>query len=237
MNPEMHTPLSPELVLHRPGPHGLDLDADGNRGERQDLAAMAELNRHLDQQNQELKAALKRLTQLAYIDSLTGLANRRYFEFALNSEIRRAPRTGKPVTLALCDIDHFKRFNDTFGHQCGDKVLRAVGKLLLKHCRRGGDVAARYGGEEFALILPGLDSGAMMAIIVTLRQDVANLQLRGRKPQERMRVTISIGVTTFRPGAPCAPSELIKSADRGLYRAKEAGRNRTKYVALRSTSH
>jgi diguanylate cyclase len=133
----------------------------------------------------------------------------------------------------LCDVDHFKRYNDEFGHQCGDAVLRALGEMLSKYCRRAGDIAARYGGEEFALLLPGIDSAETIGIAERLRRSVAGISIRHPKLDEPEYITISIGVTTFRSPEPCTAADVIRAADLALYRAKDAGRNRTKYEATK----
>jgi diguanylate cyclase len=186
----------------------------------------------LERQNRELKLKVQWLSKLAYLDGLTGLANRRYLDNALDAELRRVSRTGAPITFMLCDIDHFKRINDDFGHQCGDAVLRKVGETICRHCRRAGDVAARYGGEEFALLLPSVDSAETIAIAERLRRSVAAISIRRRAGDAAERVTISIGVTTFRSTSPCEASVVIRAADTALHRAKQAGRNRTKYEAI-----
>lgn len=202
-----------------------------------DLAArrahdvLAEKNRLLELQNKELQHTVHRLRRLAYVDRLTGLANRHGFELMLHSEIRRASRAGAPLALLLCDVDHFKRLNDTFGHQTGDSVLGTLGGILSGYCRRAGDLGARYGGEEFALLLPGAAFQEAMGIAERLRRRVEGLSIQSA---ERVlgRITLSIGVTTFHSRTPCSPSELIRAADEALYRAKEAGRNRTRYQSI-----
>jgi two-component system, sensor histidine kinase LadS len=198
-----------------------------------DAGTIAATCRALAKQNVELKLTIRRLKRLAYVDALTGLGNRRYLEVALDCEIRRAARGTMPLTFMLCDVDHFKHYNDRFGHQCGDAVLRAVGETLCRYCRRAGDIAARYGGEEFALLLPGIDSAETIRIAERLRQSVAGLSIRHAKDEEPEHITISIGVTTFRSSEPCAASDVIRAADLALYRAKGAGRNRTKYQAAK----
>jgi diguanylate cyclase (GGDEF)-like protein len=192
-------------------------------------------NRVLEHQNRQLQLIVARLSHLAYLDGLTGLANRRYLDMTLDMELRRASRTGAPVTLAICDIDHFKRFNDKFGHQCGDAVLKSVAETICRQCRRAGDVAARYGGEEFALLLPGVASAETVVIAEMLRRGIARLSIR-RGSVELERVTISIGLTTYRSGEPCTPADVLRAADTALYRAKHAGRNRTKYEPIRARS-
>lgn len=193
---------------------------------------VAERCRVLEQQNRHLTLTILRLTRLAYVDGLTGLANRRCLEMALDNEIRRALRTATPLTFMLCDVDHFKVFNDRFGHQFGDVVLREVGEMLCRHCRRAGDIAARYGGEEFALLLPGTGSSETIGVAERLRRSVADLSFRPGGRGARERITISVGVTTFHPSAICDPMDIVYAADMALYRAKEAGRNRTKYQAI-----
>jgi diguanylate cyclase len=194
--------------------------------------AVAERNRRLERQNRELKLTVQRLSKLVYVDGLTGLANRRYLDSALEAELRRVSRTRTRVTLMFCDIDHFKRINDDFGHQCGDAVLRKVGETISRHCRRAGDVAARYGGDEFALLLPSVDSAETIAIAERLRRSVAAISIPRRAAYEGEHVTISIGVTTFRSTVLCPPSAVVRAADTALYRAKQAGRDRTKYQAI-----
>ena len=160
------------------------------------------------------------LSDLAFRDELTGLFNRRYFDQKLTEEIDRSSRYGRPVSLILGDIDKFKSYNDEFGHQKGDEVLRGVSDLLRGSCR-SSDTAARYGGEEMAVILPetGAEGAMRMAekarsIIAARAGDVA-----GRN------VTISMGVATFND-ANSGPAELVAAADRALYQAKDDGRNR-----------
>jgi diguanylate cyclase len=206
------------------------LSSDGLQ-ETVSVVHIVERNLFLERQNRELKLSVQRLRRAAFVDSLTGLANRRYFEMSLNSELRRAARAHKPLALAVCDIDHFKRFNDTFGHQCGDTVLRKVAAAFQPCCRRAGDVAARYGGEEFALLLPGLEAWRTLAIVERLRQRVAQLSLSKDDPAME-GITISIGITTFHDTVAPPPSTVMHAADMALYRAKESGRNRTKFQAI-----
>jgi diguanylate cyclase len=196
-------------------------------------SVVEERNRLLERQNRDLKLKVERLARLVYLDALTGLANRRYFDTALDAEIRRASRAGTWMALVLCDIDHFKRFNDAFGHQIGDAVLVRVGQMLWQYCRRAGDLAARYGGEEFALVLPGMDGSETIAVAERLRQGVAALSIGGLGSPDRERITISIGVTAFRGGLPCPAAGVLRAADMALYQAKRAGRNRTEYRAVK----
>ena len=160
----------------------------------------------------------------AATDGLTGLANRRTFDGTLQRELERAAREHGDATLVLMDIDHFKRLNDTYGHQTGDDVLRRVAASLAEGCRMY-DTAARYGGEEFALILPGTTSEDALAIANRLRETIAGDET---EPQ----VTMSAGVATF-PAHGTSPHALIEAADGALYRSKENGRNQVTAAASR----
>ena len=175
-----------------------------------------------------LRRELDQVREESLTDALTGISNRKAFDAALEKIFKE--RTGEEDTfgLLLADIDHFKRFNDTFGHLVGDKVLRFVG-ATLKSCVNGKDVAARYGGEEFAIILPHTDSVGSCALAEQIRQAISAGKLKNRESGESYgRLTISIGVSQFRPGEP--PAALILRADKALYRAKENGRNRVEQL-------
>jgi len=160
------------------------------------------------------------LSDLAFRDELTGLFNRRYFDLKLQEEIDRSARYGRSLSLVLADIDHFKSYNDEFGHQKGDEVLRSVSDLLRGTCR-SSDVAARYGGEELALILPETDVEGAFLVAEKARKLIEEraVDVAGR------RVTVSMGVAPFGPDCD-DPARLVAAADRALYRAKEDGRNR-----------
>jgi diguanylate cyclase (GGDEF)-like protein len=156
-------------------------------------------------------------------DPLTGLFNRCFMEESLERELRRAMRGKQQVALLMLDIDHFKRFNDTFGHQAGDALLRALGNLL-KESTRGQDVVCRYGGEEFAFVLAGASLDAARKRAELLREDIKQLNaLHGG--QLLGAVTLSIGIAVF-PDNGDSAEHLLKAADDALYRAKENGRDR-----------
>jgi diguanylate cyclase (GGDEF)-like protein len=163
-------------------------------------------------------------------DPLTGLFNRRFLEESLERECRRSIRANRPLSVMMLDIDHFKRFNDTFGHDAGDAVLREVG-AVLRSFFRGEDVACRYGGEEFALVLADTSADGALARASQLREQVHQLSLSFRR-QALGPVTISIGIATVPLHASTADA-LIRVADRALYRAKHEGRDR---VVLADTS-
>ena len=160
--------------------------------------------------------------KLATTDGLTGLVNRRSFNEQLEQRLREATRYDRPLSLLLLDIDHFKKVNDTHGHPAGDAVLRGVAKLAQK-AARDTDVAARYGGEELALILPETDARGAMVIAERLRKLVETTAHASELGP--LKVTVSIGVSTTGQRAK-APADLLEQADRALYRAKHAGRNR-----------
>lgn len=157
-------------------------------------------------------------------DSVTGLANRKSFDNMLREEATAHQESGAELCLLLADIDHFKAFNDTYGHRIGDEVLRVVGGAL-KSGLKGRDTAARYGGEEFAVILPATRLKDATTVAEQLRAALASRQLKNRKTgQTYGTVTISVGVAKYRDGEPLG--ELIQRADEALYRAKHEGRNR-----------
>ena len=156
-------------------------------------------------------------------DPLTGLFNRRYMEETLERELRRAERGKRPLCVAMLDIDHFKEFNDTFGHEAGDVLLSELGRLL-RATIRSGDVACRYGGEEFFLIMPELAVGDAERRLDEIRQAVKRLYITYRG-QSIPGVTVSAGIATF-PEHGNAGDELVRIADAALYRAKAAGRDR-----------
>ena len=160
--------------------------------------------------------------KLATTDGLTGLVNRRAFNELLEQRVKEAARYERPLSLLLLDIDHFKKVNDTHGHPAGDAVLKGVAKLAQK-AARDTDVAARYGGEELALILPETDARGALAIAERLRKLIENTAHTSE--QGALSVTVSIGVSTTGQRTK-APAELLEEADRALYRAKHAGRNR-----------
>jgi diguanylate cyclase (GGDEF)-like protein len=167
-----------------------------------------------------------RLEEMATTDALTGLKNRRKFDSMIDIEWRRAIRQKVPLALLMIDADHFKAYNDTFGHQAGDQVLVGVAICISDSVRRAGDCAARYGGEEFAVLLPGLSSTEALAVAETIRLKV------GLWSDEPQGTTVSIGVASLRPAAATDWSELLSAADKALYAAKAQGRNRSVVASI-----
>lgn len=174
---------------------------------------------------------VERVKQLAYLDGLTGIFNRRYFELRLAEEMERARRFSSSMTIVIIDIDHFKRLNDEFGHLLGDEVLRQVSSIFHQNVRKI-DVVCRYGGEEFAILLSQTDPNYAVEIAEKLRRTVEAWQFPG-VPRP---VTISAGVATF-PGHGSTRDEVVKAADAGLYAAKQAGRNRVVLTAEPQTKN
>ncbi|WP_245837886.1 diguanylate cyclase domain-containing protein [Niveispirillum lacus] len=172
-----------------------------------------------------LKQRTDALMRLATMDGLTGIANRRAFDGALAQETERLVQGGVgPLSLILADVDHFKRYNDFYGHQAGDDCLRAVAGALSGALRRPGEIAARFGGEEFAILLPGHDADAAIMAAERLRRAVAALCLAHVARPDGDLVTISAGAASLT--SPGDAASLVAAADQALYRAKASGRNR-----------
>jgi diguanylate cyclase (GGDEF)-like protein len=164
-----------------------------------------------------------KLEELATTDALTGLKNRRKFDAAIDAEWRRAMRQKTPVALLMIDADHFKAYNDTFGHQAGDQMLVGIAICITDSVRRVGDCAARYGGEEFAVLLPGLSAAEALRVAETIRLKVQ---------QWSDDTTVSIGIASVTPAPALEWSMLVKAADNALYAAKADGRNRSVLASM-----
>lgn len=193
---------------------------------RRRTRALEQRNEELSRLRLALETTNQRLKRLVAVDALTGIANRRHFDRALERELRRTRREQQPLSLIFLDLDEFKRFNDTYGHARGDDVLRSVARTLDETFRRGGDLVARYGGEEFAVVLPGLDGRRAALYAERLRRRIWRLSIPYGASQSADRVTISGGVATVSGSHLTSASELMLAADRALYRAKCLGKNR-----------
>ena len=172
-----------------------------------------------------LKQQGERLRQLSTTDGLTGVPNRRGFDIALEREWAHSGRSGDPLALIICDIDHFKGYNDALGHVAGDDCLRRVAQELVRHARRSQDLAARYGGEEFVLLLPGCAGTDALGIGEGVRRGVSALGIEHPASATAPHVTVSVGLAV-RSASHQSPQDLIRAADEAVYRAKRSGRNR-----------
>jgi diguanylate cyclase (GGDEF)-like protein/PAS domain S-box-containing protein len=184
------------------------------------------LNRQLQQQKQELETANQALQYLATYDSLTEVKNRRCFNEYLDTEWRRLAREEATLSLIMCDIDYFKFYNDTYGHQAGDECLRKVAGVLRNAVKRPADLVARYGGEEFVVVLPNTDIQGAAVVAEFIRAEVRGLQIVHAKSAVCEYVTLSVGVACCIPAPMLQPGTLIAIADEELYRAKKTGRDR-----------
>jgi diguanylate cyclase (GGDEF)-like protein len=165
-------------------------------------------------------------------DALTGVASRRRFEEALEEEWRRALRLRLPLGLVLVDVDAFQAFNERLGHPAGDACLKSVAGAVAGVSQRAGDLIARYGGEEFALLLPGVGLEGASAVAESVRQRVEDLAIPHPESSASKVVTVSVGVTACSPASwPGQATDLVEEADRALYAAKQAGRNRVETTA------
>jgi len=220
-------------------------DFTGEMGEQTGAEEVRELSqrimgetRHIIEKNQELERSLgdsakqintlrenlEEARQEAMTDALTGISNRKYFELRLAEETAAHRESREPLSLLMLDIDHFKKFNDTFGHRIGDEVLKVVGRVL-KSSVKGRDAPVRYGGEEFAVILPQTDLEDAATVGDQLRANLASRQLKSKKTGESYgTITISVGAAQYRVGEPAG--EWLQRADDALYQAKRDGRNR-----------
>lgn len=179
----------------------------------------------IHRKNLQLRKLNLYLRDLAELDALTGIANRRYFDTVLDEELRRARRREYSVALLMCDIDFFKPYNDLLGHVQGDACIRQVAQLIKGQARRPGDLAARYGGEEFAVILPALDVDEAQKIAQMICLKVAGQRIPHPGSKVADHITISIGVAALVPQDESSQKQLINQADEALYKAKNRGRN------------
>lgn len=188
------------------------------------MQRLVEMQRSLVYVTHQLNAANKELQRLSTIDGFTGIPNRRMFDELSVREWRRCERMKKPLALVMLDIDNFKLFNDEYGHQAGDECLRAVAGQVARAAPRAADLAARYGGEEFVLVLGETDSDGARWVAENVRQHVSELGIPHATPSRR--VTISCGISSILPQSGLSFETLLRSADRALYQAKAAGRDK-----------
>lgn len=219
--------LMTPLRLERPPGHQrdeIDLVVEGFQVLQDGVSGyISNLDELVARRTQELEMAMASIQRLSTIDSLTGCFNRRLFNERIAQELDRAERYRHPVSLIFCDIDHFKGINDSFGHLVGDQVLQAIAKVFERDLRAEVDWVARYGGEEFVIVLPETGLARAITTAERLRLAIEGGELVEDNPE--LRVTASFGVAEHRPGE--TAQVLIQEADTLLYKAKQAGRNRT----------
>lgn len=197
-----------------------------------------DIEHHIDNEKELLNAKIKaegladNLSRLSVQDALTGIYNRRGFDDFLSNAWARAVRNEKPVSLMLCDVDYFKKYNDFYGHPEGDEVLKSIAHTIESRSRKGSDLVARYGGEEFAIVLPDTDLDVALIVAEKVRSAIQSLEIPHEKSSVNDYVTISLGVVCVSPTRDMDSSALVKQADQALYSAKEAGRNQVFPVAL-----
>ncbi len=179
---------------------------------------------------EKLRIANHKLRKLANSDGLTGLANRRYFDVYFQQEWKRLSREQASLSLIMCDVDYFKSYNDTYGHQLGDECLRQIATVLKKTIKRPADLAARYGGEEFVLLLPNTDLQGAIHLAKKIRSKIKSLNIPHINSEISNCVTISLGVAATIPQLNQLSQTLIATADKNLYKAKSVGRNCVQFV-------
>ena len=224
-----HQACGPPTLQQLPGQRWLRIHerrtrSGGIAGVRTDVTELV-------RKEQQLATANAQLAQLSYTDALTGISNRRHFDARLAEECNRAARQHQSLALLMVDIDHFKRYNDHYGHQAGDLCLQQVANALAACLRRAGELAARYGGEEFVLLLPATDLNGAQVLARHCLDAVQLLALPHAASETAATVTVSIGVTSVQPGPGTDPAVLIDEADAALYQAKHSGRNRLELFA------
>jgi diguanylate cyclase (GGDEF)-like protein len=190
-------------------------------------AEVERANRELEEIRRQLEDKNRLLERLSAIDTLTQIANRRRFDAVLRQEWRRASRDEAALSLVFCDIDHFKLFNDTYGHQKGDDCLVRVAQAMDEALNRPADLVARYGGEEFVALLVDTDAEGARLVAERMRERVESLGIEHRASTAAPCLTVSLGVATVQPPeAGLRPEDLVSRADQALYAAKQGGRNR-----------
>lgn len=178
------------------------------------------------QYSQQLEQANQELQRLASLDSLTQLANRRRFDEYLDQEWKRMARDKMPLSLIMGDVDFFKAYNDTYGHQAGDRCLQQLGRAISIAAKRPGDLVARYGGEEFVVVLPNTEVEGALRVTEEIQTNLRALEIIHPHSQASQYVTLSFGVATVFPSQETSPEILIAAADRALYQAKTEGHDR-----------
>ena len=206
----------------------LDTRSEPEKAASRQFKTMRVLHRLVETSTREIETTNRELAGLAQKDFLTGLANRRLFEERLALEIKLFARSGNQLSLIMLDVDHFKCYNDTYGHVMGDNCLRGVGQVLREVVQRSSDLVARYGGEEFAVILPDIAHARAMLLADTVRQGIERLSIQHSASATSHRVTASLGVVTVSLDKTSDSADIVSLADEQLYLAKESGRNQVR---------
>jgi len=193
----------------------LKMETDSRKERERELTEMAE----------QLDAANKKLTRMSYLDGLTAVPNRRYFEEFFAREWKNAIRVKNPLSLLMFDIDCFKAYNDTYGHLNGDDCLKKIARTLNNALKRPRDFLCRYGGEEFIAVLPDTDKKGAIAVANKFLEETKNLKIPHKSSTVSENVTISVGVATINPDRKSKPTSFINEVDKALYEAKQSGRN------------
>lgn len=191
--------------------------------------AMNELRRQVEKERmltEQLEKVNHELQRLASVDSLTMIANRRYFDKFIENEWKRGLRKSFPLSVIMCDVDFFKDYNDTYGHPAGDLCLKKVANIITQNVNRSTDLAARYGGEEFVVVLPETDRDGAVHVAEKICQSIKDAKIEHQDSKVSNYVTISCGVATRYPNSKSEVSDLIRDADLALYEAKFQGRDR-----------
>ncbi|VXD23594.1 diguanylate cyclase domain-containing protein [Planktothrix paucivesiculata] len=192
---------------------------------QQEIQARKVIEAALQKSQLELQKLNQELDRLAHLDGLTQTANRRQFDYYLQQEWQRLSSEQNPLSLIMCDVDYFKSYNDTYGHQAGDDCLRAIAQAISQAMSSYSGLVARYGGEEFGIILPQTQGSEAHKIAEKIQQEVENLQLVHAGSKASSYITLSLGITSLIPCLDSSPFLLIELADRALYQAKKQGRN------------
>ena len=202
-----------------------------------DISERKQSEQRIQQLVHQLEIERNTAQRHAVTDSLTGLANRRYFDDAIGAEFYRLKRSGASLSLIILDVDHFKKFNDFYGHLAGDSCLKAIGAALKTAVGRAPDLVARYGGEEFVAILPETDKNGAMNLAERIQKAIAGLAIPHAESETSDYVTMSMGIVTISSEtALIAPEQIVARADTALYRAKKEGRNRSVFFAEKPSS-
>ncbi len=187
---------------------------------------LSSLTESLKTRNLQLQDARMQLAEQATIDEMTGLRNRRGVNIIINDELARMKRAQLPVSLIVLDVDHFKTYNDNYGHPAGDQVLQRIANVMLELTKRTGEFAARMGGEEFAMFFPSMKLATALEVAERVREGILNLRIPHEKSLTAEFVTVSIGVVSCVPDWELKFDQLLQAADEALYDSKTSGRNR-----------